>query len=180
MQTQRLRFRPVDESDLPFLHDLLGWPEPLDDILIDTIDGRFVLAYPPAKIDDWPAKSRERDDRDGFSMWLGSHRRTGQPIGLYGPMRQTIEDESLIEIGWYTHRDHHRQGYAREAAEGWITWMLKSQPVDRLHAAILPANVPSIRTAQSVGMTLRRTGVTHAGMPHHLYAVDRADVERSD
>ena len=141
----------------------------------DVGDG-FEIVYDVHAIDEWVAKSQQREADDGHAFWLAVERSMQQPVGIYGPLRATVDSESLVEIGWYTHRVHRGRGYAAEAAVAIAKWVFKNRPVEQVHACILTQNIPSQRVAAAIGMQRVKRDVMHADIPHDLFAVAEAAV----
>ena len=95
-------------------------------------------------------------------------------MGDCGLIRQEVDGESLIEIGYHVRRDLWGQGLAPEAARACRDYGFAHLRVDRLISLIRPENVPSQRVAEKAGMTLWKTSVWR-GLPHHVYAIRRSD-----
>jgi len=79
-------------------------------------------------------------------------------IDLKGPPR-----DGTVEIGWGLIEAARRQGYAREAAEAVVQWLSTRAEVERVTAAVAPSNLPSIRIAEALGMTM--TSLTYRDLP---------------
>lgn len=65
-----------------------------------------------------------------------------------------------VELGWVIARSRQRRGYAREAAEAWLAWAAANAVADSLTSVIQPANLPSIRLAESLGFAFERADRT--------------------
>ena len=66
----------------------------------------------------WVTRSLERYRRDGYGLFAVVLKSDGEVIGNCGPVRQDVEGESLLEVGYHFRRDHWGHGYATEAARG--------------------------------------------------------------
>lgn len=73
-------------------------------------------------------------------------------IGFVGPP----DDGGSVEIGYSVISDRRRRGYAKEAAEAIVEWVLRQPNVRVVVAGCAKDNLPSIRT-------LVRTGFLQTG-----------------
>lgn len=168
--TERLELRPWTLAEAPRLFDIrrrpevarwLGDPEPWAD-----------LARAEQKIGEWASTPEIAVP----SVWAIDARSggTNTPIGPFGSVssgllepngRPTTEPELAalgftttaelsgeVEIGWYLHPDSLRKGYAKEAAEALLDYLLKAG-VARVWALMWPDNEPSARVAAAIGMS---------------------------
>lgn len=166
LETARLKLRDFVASDAAFIHSVIGSRVGVPD---------FPRTYSIEEAAAWVEKSAVRQERDSAAFWLAKRISDGRPVGFYGPVVQTIESERFHEVGWYTHQDFRRQGYAREAAIACLDWAFDHFQVARIGALILPNNQPSIAVAKSLGMSPGRI-VEHASLPHVAYSVDKETV----
>jgi RimJ/RimL family protein N-acetyltransferase len=67
--------------------------------------------------------------------------------GFHGPPGP----EGWAEIGYQVVPEHRRQGYARETAEGLLSWAQREHGITRFRASIGPWNKPSLRLVESLG-----------------------------
>jgi RimJ/RimL family protein N-acetyltransferase len=78
-----------------------------------------------------------------------------------------------VEAIWFIGRPWWGRGYATEAAAASITWVFARRPdLERVVAAIVPANHASVRVARRLGMCRTGTAYLHEE-PHAIYAVTR-------
>jgi RimJ/RimL family protein N-acetyltransferase len=103
---------------------------------------------------------------------------TGDLIGDCGLIRQEIEGEWLVEIGYHVRRDHWKRGFASEAAQACRDYGFSRLNVDRLISLIRPENMPSRRVAEKNGMKVWKE-VTWQGLRHLVYAVERSHWENA-
>ena len=85
---------------------------------------------------------RSATDADRSTRLIG----TG---GLKGPPNP----EGIVEIGYSILPAFRRQGFAREAVDGWLAWAFAHEVVQRVVAHTLPELTPSIGVLQSAGFT---------------------------
>jgi ribosomal-protein-alanine N-acetyltransferase len=93
-------------------------------------------------------------------------------IGDCGLIVQQVEGDSLYEIGYHLRRDFWGRGFATEAAIACRNWAFAHLKTDRLISLIRPENLPSIRVAERVGMTVWKE-VSWRGLPHYIYSIGR-------
>jgi ribosomal-protein-alanine N-acetyltransferase len=142
LTTERLTFRELVESDLGFLHSMLGDAE--------------VMRFYPKVFDrvgaqDWLDRAMARQQRDGHSFWLAADKRTGEPIGQVGLINQEVDGVVEAEIGYMLARHRWRNGYAREAAVAVRDYAFNQLGKQRVISLIRPVNIPSQRVAMSYG-----------------------------
>lgn len=169
--TDRLAIRPYEPEDAPFVLDMYSrWevqqflgsaPRPLQSI-----------EEANATIQRWRAVS-EPDPLLG--IWAVTLR-GGEPVGTvmlkFAPLSSDTRPMPLPsdhEVGWHLHPAHWGHGYATEATAGAIRRAFDAG-VDDLVALIVPANQPSKRVAERLGMT-------HDGLTDRYYSME-ADLYR--
>jgi RimJ/RimL family protein N-acetyltransferase len=95
-----------------------------------------------------------RDER----LVIGSVNMKGPP----GP-------DGTVDMGWGVETAYRGRGYATEAAQGVLAWLVVQPDVRRVTARIQPENLPSIQVARRLG--LRPTAECH---PEHgiIWAIE--------
>lgn len=168
LETHRLSLREMTDEDLPSLRAMLHDPE-----VMVAYEGAFSEEESLA----WLRRMQERYRRDGFGMWAVVLRTSGEMIGQCGITRQRIDDDEVIEVGYLFRRDHWGHGYAVEAAAASRDWAFRTLGTDEVYAKVRSTNVASMNVAIRLGMTVRRTFVTHyrgVDMPHLAFAISRS------
>ncbi len=117
-------------------------------------------------------KSQERYQTDGFGLFAVVLKLNGEVIGNCGVVRQDIEGESLLEVGYHFRRDYWGHGYATEAARACMEYAFRRLDAAKVVSLILHQNLPSRRVAERNGMTVEREAIFH-GLPHLMYAITR-------
>lgn len=119
----------------------------------------------------------------GFGQWvLERHEQPGL-IGVLGLQHVSFAAAftPAVEIGWRLHRAFWRQGYALEAAQAALECAFTRLDLDQVVAFTVPANLPSQRLMQRLGMQRDADGdfehprlpLGHALRPHVLYRLPR-------
>src|SRR5579864_718480 len=101
------------------------------------------------------AKSQEER---GFSFWAIERKADGALLGYCG-LRICEDPERPVhgnlEIGWRLREDAWGHGYAYEAAQAALDWAWAKLDARRVVAFTVPANGPSWRLMERLGMTRR-------------------------
>jgi len=74
-------------------------------------------------------------------------------VGSAGFMGKRPDNGEPIELGYGVHPDYRNRGYATEATRALVEWALAQPPVERVVAKCDPANAPSVRVLEKIGMT---------------------------
>jgi RimJ/RimL family protein N-acetyltransferase len=82
-------------------------------------------------------------------------REDGAVVGDLG-LGFEVPGERQVELGYRIHPDHHRRGYAREAVEAVIPWLIEAHAIHRFVAVAASENAASIALLRSLGF--RREG----------------------
>ncbi len=143
LKTERLFLRAMTPDDYQALFQVLGDPETMWHYPY-TLDGQHVR--------DWIERNRNRYRKDGFGLWAVCIGESGEMIGDCGLTLQNINGELLPEIGYHIRRDCQRNGYAKEAAKAVRDWAFRNTDYPALYSYCKYTNVPSFRTAESIGM----------------------------
>jgi aminoglycoside 6'-N-acetyltransferase len=151
IETERLILRPMALTDVDDLLEYQSHPE--------------IVRYIP-----WPERTREqvieaaektiatgkfdlKEDNDYIVLvWQF---KSGKVIGQSNMGLKSLRDGNA-DIGWVTHHDFQRKGYAFEATQALIKYAFENFPVRRLIADIDTRNPESAAMAEKLGM--RREG----------------------
>lgn len=146
--TDRLILRPMTEQDASFILELLNDPSfirHIGDRKVHTLEG--ARAY----ITDGPVASYLRN---GFGLYLVTHRETGESMGICGLIRRnTLMD---VDIGYAFLPRYRSKGYAYEAALEMKQYAQETLGLKRLVAVVDPENIPSIRLLEKLGMKFEK------------------------
>ena len=86
--------------------------------------------------------------RVGFLLW--------HPVRWVNAMREELEGDLELEIGWTLGSDHWSRGYATEAAVACRDWALGELGWTRIVSLIARDNAASIRVAEKIGEIYER------------------------
>jgi len=155
--TGRLRFREMGPDDLGAMAALLGDPV-------------VMRHYPAPKTRDeaaaWIAWNVRNYADHGFGLWI-VETLEGEFVGDTGLTLQSADDERVLEVGYHVVPRLQGRGFATEAAAASRDHARDVLHSPRLSALIAPANLPSQRVAEHLGMTRLaplRGGTLHYGI----------------
>jgi len=165
LETERLILRHLTQDDVDAMFAVIGDPEAMK-FYPQTLTREDAVR--------WVTRSQERYRTDGYGLLAVVLKSSGEVIGNCGLMRQEVEGESMLEVGYHFQRVHWGEGYATEAARGCMTYAFHNLAATKVVSLIVAENLPSRRVAERNGMTVERQ-VTFHELPHLLYAMKRED-----
>ena len=131
-------------------------PEDYDALYAVLADSDIMQHYPytfdEARVRGWIERNMARYRTNGFGLWAVCLKETGELIGDCGLTLQNINGKTLPEIGYHIRHDCQQKGYASEAAKGVRNWAFQNTDYPTLYSYCKYTNVPSIKTAESIGM----------------------------
>ena len=136
----------------------------------------YPKTFGPEDAKQWVARNRRRYSEDGYGLFAVMLKDGVEVIGDCGIIKQNVEGETAMEVGYHFRRDQWGRGYATEAARACMGLAFDSFGADQVISLIRPENVRSRRVAERNGMKLERE-VVHYGLPHLVYAVRREAFE---
>jgi RimJ/RimL family protein N-acetyltransferase len=128
-------------------------------------------------------------DRDGFTMFAAEDRESKTLVGVLGmqTMRFAVPHlpQPAVEIGWRLALSAQGRGLATEGARAVIDHAFKTLGLQQLVAITIPANTPSRRVMEKLGMAHRpELSFDHPSIPaghpyqqHVLYSLTNAVAE---
>ena len=167
LETARLRLRRFRDEDANAVLAIIG----------DRVAMRF---YPKTfnreDAEQWVARNQRRYREDGYGLFAVTLKNSDEVIGDCGIIKQNVEGETAMEVGYHFRRDQWGRGYATEAARACMGLAFDWFGADKVISLIRPENTPSRRVAERNGMKLERE-VVHYGLPHLVYAMRREEFE---
>jgi len=151
-------------DDLDDMSNLLGDPEVMR--FYDRPKTR-------AEAEGWIAWNRRLYSDHRHGLWLLRLRVTGEFVGDCGLTRQQVDGRTYVEVGYHVRTSMQGRGLATEAAVACRQYAAESLGLDYLIAIIDPANTPSQRVAEKIGLHRAwHTDSAHHGRPCVIYAGD--------
>lgn len=168
-ETERLFLREMVPEDYEALSLVLGDP---------SIMQHYPYPFDEARIREWIARNINRYKDNGFGLWAVCLKETGEMIGDCGLTLQNINGEMLPEIGYHIRANCQRKGYAKEAAKGTMDWAFKNTSYPALYSYCKYTNIPSFKTAESIGMHFDREYPDEANKITHVSVITRNEWEK--
>ncbi|WP_296598769.1 GNAT family N-acetyltransferase [Phenylobacterium sp.] len=145
LETERLILRDVEETDAPFLLELLNSPG-----FLENIGDRGVRDEDQAR-----AYIRERVlgsyQQHGFGMWLTVQKLDDTPVGLAGLVRR--EGLQVPDVGYAFAQRAWGRGYAQEAAGAVLAHARGVLGIPKLAAITTLENFASMAVLRKIGFT---------------------------
>ena len=146
LTTARLRLRPWRQDDLAPFAALNADPQVMQ---------FFPKALTRAESDATAGRIRDHFARHGFGFWAVEAPGVASLVGFVGLAVPSFEAHftPCVEIGWRLAREHWGRGYATEAAAAALAFGFRDLKLDEIVAFTVPANLPSRRVMDRLGMT---------------------------
>lgn len=167
IETERLILRRMNENDAGALLDIFSDPVAMR---------YFGVTFDRPRMAEWVRGNLEHEKQHGFSLLTVILKDSGEIIGDCGLETDMIEGRTIVGIGFDFRRAYWGNGYATEAASAILKYAFIQFKFDSVAAWIDPANVPSSRVAERIGMALERF-VTRGGKKYALYSIKKEDWE---
>lgn len=162
IETERLYLRRLQQEDLPAMSKVLQ---------NEKVMYAWEHAFSAAEVAQWLQECQRRYEEDGFGYLAVMEKKSGNFIGMAGPLMENIDGSKVPGIGYILDNAYWQQGYAVEAARGSINYLL-ALGYKKIVAEIRPENLASRRVAEKLGMQIEGELVKHyrgKDMPHLLY-----------
>ncbi|MFI1866001.1 GNAT family N-acetyltransferase [Streptomyces jumonjinensis] len=150
--TDRLRFRPLTDSDLGHLFDLNNDPEVM----------RFLNGGRPTTLEEVRANSLPRLTRHypcigGPGFWAADDRATGVFAGWFELRPVAADSAAVVELGYRLNRTAWGRGLATEGAVALIDRAFAGLGVETVTANTMSVNARSRRVMEKAGLRHLRT-----------------------
>ncbi|MDL2217486.1 GNAT family N-acetyltransferase [Christensenellaceae bacterium OttesenSCG-928-M15] len=166
LDTERLYLREMTREDIKEISHMLK------DI---NVMYAWEHGFTDAEVAEWVEKNLSRYERDGISYWAVIRKFDERLIGVCGLLKEEADGEEYTGVGYIFKKDYWHQGYAYESASACKEYAKRVLGIKELTAQIRPANPPSRKVAEKLGMTVKKTFIRNyrgKDMPHLLYAVE--------
>src|SRR5271167_3863686 len=134
LETERLILRHLTPDDVDALFAIIGDPEAMK---------FYPQTFTREDAVRWVTRSQERYRSDGYGLFAVVLKSIGEVIGNCGLMRQEVEGESMLEVGYHFQRVYWGQGYATEAARACMTYAFHNLAARKVVSLIVAENLPS-------------------------------------
>jgi len=168
LETPRLLLREMTLDDLDGLHAVLS-----DPVSMVHYPKPFDLGMTRGWI-EW--NLRNYADY-GYGLWAVVDKEDGSFLGDCGLTIQRVDGADELEIGYHILRSRQNQGLATEGSVACRDYAFDTLGAERIISWMGPANTPSRRVAEKVGMELWKETLNNIGKPALVYAMTTADRE---
>jgi len=148
LETPRLKLEPYDDSHYEGLRVMDS-----DAGVMRYITGGIVKT--PEETWEGIRRVQARWDKYNFSWWAIKEKSSGVIVGAACLQHLANVDGAPLEIGWRLVPEHNGKGYATEAAQAIVDYAAEQVGATYLVAVADPANIPSQRVMQRLGMTYK-------------------------
>ena len=121
---------------------------------------------------DWCKSSYEKY---GFGHLAVVYKQSGEMIGSAGISMQPIDNVWRPEIGYHLREDFHRQGLGKEVAKALRDYFFNTFKNDEVYSFMNKENIPSYKTAESMGMKFQYTFFDKYGNEYKIYKITREE-----
>ncbi|MBR1906145.1 MAG: GNAT family N-acetyltransferase [Clostridiales bacterium] len=170
LETERLYLREMDTDDFDALYQVLA------DV---SIMQHYPYTFDEERVKGWIERNMSRYKDNGFGLWAVCLKCTGEMIGDCGLTLQNIDGEMLPEIGYHIRKDCQHKGNAKEASKAVRDWAFSNTSYPALYSYCKYTNVPSYRTAESIGMHFDREYPDEANTLTHVSVIFRDEWVKS-
>lgn len=165
IETPRLVLREMTMADVDRLAEVL-------------CDRENMIHYPNRferpEVEAWIARRMQQYSTWGHSLWALDLKAEDRMIGDCGLTIQSVDGNGELEVGYHLARAYQGRGYATEAARACIDYAFTKLGAARVISLIRAENMPSRRVAERNGLSIEKVA-DHAGSPHIVYGVSRAE-----
>lgn len=152
--TPRLLLRTFRRADLPLYAALNAHPE-----VAKYLGGPLTRA----ESDDIAEWAQERYAAERLGLLAVERREDGAFVGMCGLHHQRSRPDD-VEVAWRLAYEHWGNGYATEAATGWLDYGFDVLGLPRVISMTDPPNLPSLAVMRRLGMSfLEEAEITDEG-----------------
>jgi len=159
--TERLYLEIIEERHFEDLYSLLS-NEEVQKHFPSTLNREETKAFYDK------VQSRYRDD--GYCFLAVKRTQDNQFLGICGLLKQEVENEFQMEIGYRFLNQFWGKGYATEAVNGCVQYVKEKRLFEQLIILSVPENIPSINVAKRCGFTYYRDTMFH-NLTHGIYVL---------
>ena len=168
-QTQRLKFRTLDESDFD------TWLEFFKNKQCIINVGMNPDLTPQELCKIWFKKSLGRYENNTGGMNVMINKQNNDFIGLCGLLVQNVEGVECLEVGYSILPKHWGQGYASEASQKCRDYAFENNLVESLISMVIEGNIGSEKVARKNGMRLEKPLDDYEGLKVNVFKIEKDD-----
>ncbi len=165
LETERLRFRTLTTADIDPWMDFISSPEAMEFFYMMETGSREAC-------ETWIHRQLTRYETAGHGLMAIHDKASGDLVGQVGLLRQVVDEESQLEIGYSMLPAYWGKGYAPEAAKACRDFAFGKNMAPYIISIIHVDNVNSQQVARKNGMSVwKRT--TYMDLPVDVWRIDR-------
>ena len=163
METKRLMFRKINQSDFTNLKNIISDPE--------------TMKYYPQPYDDYGVQ-RWIDwclgcyEKRGFGLFAVILKNENIFIGDCGITLQNINGKDVFEIGYHINKKYWNNGYASEASQYMKDYFFLNTEYNEVYSYMNKFNYASRRVAEKNGMSYIEEYIED-NIPHVVYKITK-------
>jgi RimJ/RimL family protein N-acetyltransferase len=147
------------------------------DNLLQIFSDPIAMTYYPSTKDraetiKWIEWTRKNYASYGIGLWVAELKENGVFVGQCGLVLQEVDGKQEVEIGYSFVRKYWGLGLATECAIACRDYGFDKMGYERLVSIISVNNIPSIKVAERVGMTLEKE-IIKWNKPVKVYAITK-------
>jgi RimJ/RimL family protein N-acetyltransferase len=165
LESERLIFRKLTESDFNNLAEMLRDPEVMD---------AWEHTFSDEEIRGWLATQERRYSEDGVGYFAAIRKDNGEFIGQMGLLWSSFGEIRAPEIGYMLKRRYWGFGYAGEGAAALAQFAFSELGAGKVYTTIRPNNKRSVTVAGRIGMSVEGSYIKHYNgmeMEHTIYSM---------
>lgn len=159
LRTKRLFLEKIKERHLDDLYTLLSNRE---------VQKFFPSTLNRKETEDFYNRIQERYRDDGYCFLAVKRKRDATFLGICGLLKQRVDNELQMEVGYRFLSQFWGNGYATEAVEGCVQYVIDEQLFGSLIILSIPENKPSINVAKRCGFSYSHETVFQ-DLTHEIY-----------
>lgn len=144
IETDRLELRLLKDEDIPTLHSIFSDAETME---------YYPAPFSYEKTQNWVKRNQKRYEENGYGLWAVCLKENGKVIGDCGLVKQQVDGDTEVEIGYHINKKYWSKGLASEAAKACKEYGLNTLGLNKLISIIDPINIPSKRVAEKIGFS---------------------------
>lgn len=168
METKRLIFRKIEQSDYDNLKEIISDEE--------------TMKYYPKPYDDqgvqkWINWCQGCYKKRGFGLFAIILKENNNFIGDCGITLQNINGKEVFEIGYHLNKKYWHNGYASEASQFMRDYYFNNTENNEVYSYMNKENIPSINVAKRNGMIFIEE-YDEDNYPHVVYKITREQLKK--
>src|SRR5450631_2128579 len=147
LATERLALRRFRRDDMDAIFAIIG-----DDVAMQY----YPRTFNRSDAVQWIERNLRRYREHGYGLFAVTLKGNDDVIGDCGVIKQDVEGETRLEVGYHFRRDQWGHGYATESARACMGLAFHAFGAEKVISLIRPENVPSRRVAERNCMKLEQ------------------------